>query len=240
MGTEVSHIFKHKPLICIPIAAEGPEDLKQHTEYVSNISPDIIEFRADYYQGGDRVEALNYISSEMPDTPIVFTFRKRDEGGVKDIEESARAGIILEAVSSGHIGLIDIEETTGEEYLDAIVRASKNEGIPIIMSYHDLHGIPSYSIIENKIRNMQQKGADIVKIAVTPRNRNEAFEFMDGFRKIKENTNIPAIAITMGVNGLFLRLFGWVLDSPIIYAAGLVHTAPGQPPAQFIKWLYKR
>lgn len=240
MDTEVGNIFKHKPLICIPIAAASPEDLRQHVEYVRNISPDIIEFRADYYQGADCIEALKYISAQLPNIPIIFTFRKYDEGGVKDIEEGERARIILKAITAGYIGLIDIEESTSDEYLNAIVGASKKEGIPVIMSYHNLNTMPPYDFIENRINRMQQKGADIAKIAVTPRSRSEAFEFADEFRKIKEKTNMPTIIVTMGENGMFLRLFGWVLDSPIIYAAGLVHTAPGQPPAQFIKWLNKR
>ncbi len=232
-------IPRSRPSVCIPIAARGAGDLERHIAFVKDMSPDLVEFRADYYRGPDCAGAAKIISDGLPGMPLIFTFRKRSEGGARDMEESERTAVILNAISSGYISAVDIEESTVEDRLEEVAAASRSNGIPVIMSYHDFFDMPSYEKLRSKIHNMKQKGADVAKISVTPSNRSEAFAFIDNFVRIKRDTDMPTIAVTMGEHGLFLRLFGWVLDNPIIYAAGLVPTAPGQPPAQFIRWFEK-
>ncbi|MDI6600151.1 MAG: type I 3-dehydroquinate dehydratase [Thermoanaerobacteraceae bacterium] len=234
------HIFRNKPLICIPIAPHDLEDLKRQAEYAKGIIPDMVEFRADYYKDNNFNEALKYIAFMLPVTPVIFTFRKKEEGGVSEIKESERLDIILKAVSSGYMSILDIEESTEEGALKRVVDASRHEGIPVMMSYHDMKAVPPNNVLREKLYNIQDKGANAAKIAVTPRSKEEAFKFIETITEIKKAVNISTVVVTMGEHGMFLRLFGWVLESPIIYAAGLVHTAPGQPPAEYVRWLIQR
>lgn len=229
--------FYSKPSLCIPIAARDSEDLDRQIEYVRVISPDFVEFRGDYYPKDGCIEALKQIATELSGIPVIFTFRKKDEGGICELEESERKEIILSAISSGYASILDIEESTKSDDLRDVIDVSRKEGVLVMMSFHDMRTIPPGDIIKEKIENMSRMGADIIKIAVTPRNKKAAFDFIEIMRGIKQITDIPVVIVTMGQHGLFLRLFGWVLESPIVYAAGLVRTAPGQPPAQYVKWL---
>ncbi len=228
-------MIRQRPLLCVPIAANDPADMKHNMDYLKDISPDLVEFRADYYNRPDYIKAVDIISDSLPDIPVIFTFRKHDEGGSMSIKESKRVKIILKAVASGCISLVDIEESTREDYLKIVVEEARQRSVQVLMSYHNFEGIPNRDVLKDKVCNMSQNGADIAKIAVMPRCRCEAFRFVDDYKLIKRESGIPVIGIAMGKYGRRLRLFTSILESPIVYAAGLKPTAPGQIDAHLMR-----
>ncbi|MEJ1691680.1 type I 3-dehydroquinate dehydratase, partial [Escherichia coli] len=83
----------------------------------------ILEWRVDHFAdvaSADAVlEAVRAIRAEMPQTPLLFTFRSANEGGEQAISTDAYLALNRAAVDSGLVDMIDLELFTGDEQVKA-------------------------------------------------------------------------------------------------------------------------
>ena len=76
------------PKICVPIIGKNDTEIIEEVKQIKKSKPDLVEWRVDYYQDVENLvkvkEILKVIRNEIKDLPILFTFRTKKEGGVKD------------------------------------------------------------------------------------------------------------------------------------------------------------
>ena len=78
-------IGKGLPKIAVPLVAANTQELEQALRVLKETAFDIIEFRADFFQAALDAyfiaEQLGIARQAFPDKPLLFTFRRAQEGG---------------------------------------------------------------------------------------------------------------------------------------------------------------
>jgi len=168
---------------------------------------DAVELRLDLYPGIDVERAI-----ATSRKPVIATVRRQVDGGAFVGSEVERAALLARAA--------------GAAYLDVEVDAPDGYGVAgprRIVSAHDMLGVPDD--LDGLFQRCLQRGADLVKIAVTPRDATEAFRLLA----------LPISAIGMGRFGEFTRAL-----APLTYCASEA-IAPGIPsPAVLFDELFVR
>ena len=83
------------PKICVPLTGKKREELLEEASRIRVAAPDLVEWRADYYEHlnceEDFTRTLKEIKEELGDLPLIFTIRSAEEGGNADISEEEYA-----------------------------------------------------------------------------------------------------------------------------------------------------
>ena len=73
------------PKICIPLTSSGKEKLADEARALLSASPDLVEWRVDYFEQSDSLIEVRMMLSALrdilKDIPLLFTFRTVEEGG---------------------------------------------------------------------------------------------------------------------------------------------------------------
>jgi shikimate dehydrogenase/3-dehydroquinate dehydratase type I len=141
-------------LICATVTAATTADLRRQRDTVADA--DMIELRLDTVSDPDAAGAL-----AGRRLPVIVTCRSAAEGGHFKGSEEERKRILLEAVALG-ADYVDVEMQAG--FAD-VIRQRGGQGV--IVSLHDFGGIPVD--LSSRISAMRATGAQVVKVAVTPR-----------------------------------------------------------------------
>lgn len=230
-----------KMLICVPIAATTFAGLEIQLNHISNAKPDLIEWRADYFLGLNQsslIVIVDKLKKAMPDTPVIFTLRDSAEGGYRFMETAERLELVSRAIRSSQIALIDIELSMEQKQRKNILDEAADFGVYTILSFHDFYGTPNRCVMRDKLLDMQDFGARIAKIAVTPVNTADVLELWHAVWEAKSaGLSIPVIGISMGQMGIPSRILASFFGSDIVFAAGDSPSAPGQIPYQTMRTL---
>ncbi len=213
--------------ICVSLAEKTTEGVVDRMVDLGRIA-DLFEIRADTISDLDMLTLLRARTK-----PLIFTCRSAAEGGQWKESETARRMTLLEAVKRG-FDYIDVEYQS--EFLDVVVEKS---GKGLIVSFHDLQGLPDD--LEGLYRKMTARGADIVKIAVTPRSVADVARLTAFARRTGETGEKPLIAIAMGSLGVITRVVGGRYGAPFTFASAEsgAEAAPGQVPARRMSETYR-
>jgi len=141
-------------LICATVTAATTADLRRQRDAVA--TADLIELRLDTVSDPDAAGALAGRRA-----PVIVTCRSAAEGGHFKGSEEERKRILLEAVALG-ADYVDVEMQAG---FGDLIRQRSGRGL--IVSLHDFDGIPAD--LSSRISAMRATGAQVVKIAVTPK-----------------------------------------------------------------------
>ncbi len=221
------------PLICVPVLAEGIDDLLKQVLYVMDHRPDLIEWRADGFGWRHNTisvfEIIKGIKEIINRIPLIFTLRRREEGGLGNITEDLRLRIIKDALLTYDVDYLDLELSTCPENIRDIRETAVKTGAQLMLSYHDFDKTPTEEALSAKVRRARELGADMIKIAVTARDPGDVLKLLAFTYRIKnEGLNIPITIMAMGRLGTFARIATGFFGSDIIYASGTVATASGQ------------
>ena len=162
---------------------------------------DAVELRLDLYPDADPGRAYG--------KPVVATVRREREGGRFRGDDRARREILARAAGAA---FIDTELDAPADLAPAGPRR--------IVSHHDLDGVPAD--LDGLFERCLLRGADVVKIAATPRSAGEAFRLLD----------LPTAGLGMGSYGGFTRVL-----APWTYCAR-EPVAPGIPTPDDLFDLY--
>ena len=71
--------------ICVPITGTDLEEIKEQAEKIANMNPDVVEWRADFYDVKDNDETefeqcLKAINDNLKKITIIYTYRTSNEG----------------------------------------------------------------------------------------------------------------------------------------------------------------
>lgn len=225
------------PLITMPFVGKTLEGLKEECQTALEHLPDLVEWRADYFEGigepAKALEGLNTLNDNLGGIPILFTLRSASEGGAQVLEDSTRYEVIEAVVQTGLVSLVDIEAASPQSLIEPVRALTRAHGVALILSNHDFKATPEPEEMVNRLLKAQALGADIVKLAVMPQSREDVLNLM--LASVRYN-DLPdathAVTISMSGDGLITRLAAAFSHSVITFCAGKGVSAPGQVPAE--------
>ena len=221
------------PKICVPIVGKTKEDILEQANTILSTPADIIEWRMDWFEKVENVASVVEMAKELrdvfKDTPILATFRSKKEGGEREVSTEYYVTLNCEVAKSKYVDAVDVELFTGDKEVEEIVKVAHENDIKVVMSNHDFFKTPSQEEIVNRLCLMQEKGADIPKIAVMPTCKKDVLTLLSATREMsEEKADRPIITMSMAATGVISRLSGEVFGSCLTFGAAKKASAPGQ------------
>ncbi|MBB5346625.1 type I 3-dehydroquinate dehydratase [Desulfoprunum benzoelyticum] len=223
------------PLICLPLVAATRAELIAQAQGLAALQPDLVEWRADGFGAVEDVaaclSALDELRRTIGEMPLIFTCRIDREGGMRTLAPAKRLEIIVAAIASGAVDLVDIELGNGREFIDAVRQHTRANRVALILSYHNFKETPDETFIYNTLLAAWQAGADIPKLAVMPREYRDVLVLLSATDRARNSViDSPLVTISMGEQGAVSRVAGGLFGSDITFAVGTAASAPGQIP----------
>ncbi|MDK7750443.1 type I 3-dehydroquinate dehydratase [Brevibacterium sp. UMB10442] len=189
---------------------------------------------------GEKIAEVAAALRERAQLPLIFTVRSEAEGGqcaeaaytsaVEALTQCAETSGAV-AVSAGTGGATDVQIAVDVEVARpdsrSLIEKARAQGTHVIASFHDFEATP-HDLLE-RMHTMEQAGASVAKIAVTPTSMGDVIKVLDVTNQAQDALNIPVIAISMGRMGAVTRLMGAEFGSCATFATGPQGaSAPGQ------------
>ena len=219
--------------ICVPLVAQTDYDVDYQSRIIAKSDPDIVEFRADLYEKcldkDSMMNTLKKIHDKLGQFPIVFTFRTKGEGGGTEASLSQYRDLLMEAIDSGYIDIVDVEYFSDMEIVDEVIAEAHSKGIYVIVSNHDFKTTIPMEQIVDRFKSIIFTGADIAKIAMMPEEGSQVVDMMQAAKELQESGNqTPLIVISMGELGVETRTTGEMYGNAVSFATAGIPSAPGQ------------
>lgn len=239
-GVEVG---RGMPKVVVPVVGATRQEAEEQAREVLAAAPDLVEWRADFCEGGgdprQAVEILSSLREILGEIPILFTFRTRSEGGEGDISPAAYRELNRWVAGNGQADGIDVECFSGtQEDIRTLIDHIRAAGKVVVGSNHDFHRTPPKGEMVERLRKMEELGAHVAKLAVMPRNPADVLELLSA---TEEMTRLyargPVVTVSMSGTGTVSRLCGEVFGSAMTFGAVGRTSAPGQIPVKELRAL---
>ena len=224
-----------RPLICSPLVGRTRERLLSETANVRAKSPDVIEWRVDYYEAIADTHAVlatgEAIRDLVGDTPVIFTRRSVREGGESIAIGDEEVVRLYEAVAASKlVDLIDFEMGNDADHIRLVRAATRASATALVLSYHNFGYTPGHDVLVDRFLEADRLGADVGKVAAMPRDRADVLTLLSATATAEAKARIPLISMSMGPLGVATRMVGGVFGSSLSFAIGEGASAPGQMP----------
>ena len=223
-----------KPKVIVPIVAATAQGILEKAREFRAHALDVVEWRVDFYEDVFQLpkvlSTLKGLREILGETPILFTFRTRKEGGEKEIDMEAYTALNTAVAQSGDADAVDVEVFSGDEVVRRNIQAIHAAGKAVVGSNHDFGGTPDKADLLFRLRKMQELGADIPKIAVMPRCPGDVIALLDATQEMSgKYADRPIITMSMGA-GVVSRLCGEYFGSAMTFGAVGQVSAPRADP----------
>ncbi len=220
-----------RPTLIVSIVEASEGAICNAAKQIALSGADVVEWRVDRYKScrnSDQViSMIEKLRSRIGSLPILLTIRTSHEGGDWHPSSEEYRDAIADICTTRSIDFIDIQYRNPEA--KRCFKAAKAHSIPIIASHHDFASTPSITEMTDHLDAMAAMGADICKIAVTPRTNKDVITALETARQWTLTSTIPAIVISMGSLGTISRLAGYQFGSCATYTClPSTPAAPGQ------------
>ena len=227
------------PKICIPVTGKTAEEICEQTKKILELEPDLAEWRIDCWEekaGEEKIcEMLRTITDILGEIPLLFTFRTAAEGGARPIGSKDYVKLLKTAAKTGFADLIDIEVFSCKDQAEALIGEIQQAGARVVASNHHFDRTPSRDEIFERLEAMEAAGADILKLAVMPKDFSDVCCLLEATNAFAQKTQRPLITMSMGKTGVLSRLCGEITGSSVTFGAGVNASAPGQVPAEKLR-----
>lgn len=142
-------------------------------------------------------------------------------------------------IEKGSLDLLDVELFMPEKQVSDLLAKAHDHQIKIIMCNHDFDKTPSKDTIVERLTMMEEKGADICKIAVMPQSNQDVITLMTATVEARQKLQNPLITMSMGSLGMVTRVSGEAFGSAATFGAAQEASAPGQVPVTLLKEILK-
>lgn len=225
------------PAICIPNVGKTKEEILDLARQYLTMPMDLMEWRADWFEDvDDSAQVLDVLASLreiLGDTPLLFTFRTKQEGGVHDMSKEDYVSLNKTVADQKIADIIDVEIFTGDEVVADMIAFIHANGRKVIASNHDFDKTPSKSDLIYRLRKMQDMQADIPKIAVMPKSKKDVLTLLAATEEMVSNyADRPIITMSMAGMGSISRFSCEVFGSCLTFGSGSMASAPGQIGAE--------
>ncbi|WP_086349960.1 type I 3-dehydroquinate dehydratase [Candidatus Enterococcus clewellii] len=222
------------PKIIVPLVERKEAAILEEAKKLAQLDCDIIEWRIDFFEevtNEKKVAELSKQLRECLNKPLLVTFRTKKEGGELELSDAQYFSIYEEVIASGSADLIDVELFMPSEASAKLIAKAQAQGVKIVMCNHDFHATPEQTEIVNRLKMMQEKGADICKIAVMPQSPADVLTLLAATEEMKRKyADRPLITMSMGALGMVSRVSGQTFGSDATFGAAAQASAPGQVP----------
>ena len=225
-------IGKGKPLICVSVMDTKKEDIVAEVKRLVEKHTEMVEWRVDAFEGAESPNAVREVLAEVAEfikeTIFVFTFRSKDQGGLRSLSNEKVYDLHQVAAESKVVDFVDVEYFYTED-ADAEIEELQRMGIKVITSHHDFHETPSSDVLFMLMEQMRHSKSDIVKLAVMPQSASDVLRLLEETNHFSTRyPNQPLITMAMGKIGMISRISGETFGSCVTFAAGKNASAPGQ------------
>lgn len=247
-----------RPKVVVPITANTPEKIIEECEQAVKLPCDIIEWRADYYLSAienleealrskeaylDLVKILDDVNYIAGDKPVIFTVRRKGQGGQVEITKEQNDSIWSLVAQSQLADFIDVElfdenDTVDEYKLQDQIDQIHEYGSRVILSYHDFKGMPRPEEMINLVKVMASLQPDICKVAAMANSEDDAKNLLKATAFLTKKGIGPVATMAMGELGKTTRVAAGRYGSCMTFASGNEASAPGQVDVFTMKkWL---
>ena len=218
--------------IVVPVVSERAGTLAREVRTLAGHPHDLLEWRVDAAQAvGEDLGAACDAVLGAADVPVLATVRTLHEGGRADLDEEAYPRLV--SWLAGLVDAVDVEVARpGARDLIAQAQAA---GARVVASAHDFSATPGADELMARLEAMASLGADVAKIACTPRTPGDVLAVLDAQAWALEGLGIPVIVISMGTLGAPSRIVGSALGCAATFATVGESSAPGQLTAEQVR-----
>ena len=234
-----------RPAVVVPLTGADAGELLAQVRALPGSGVDVLEWRVDLLAAVDgagacagagagdavvssAIDVLRAVAPEFPELPLLATVRTTREGGGADLDAEAYAQLVGALAESGPVDAVDVEHRhPGAASARA---AAERAGVQVVASYHDFDATPPVEEIVGVLAEMEEAGADVAKIAVTPRSAADVVTLLDATERRFRDARRPLVTVAMGALGAPSRLVGGVFGSAATFATAGAASAPGQLP----------
>ena len=152
--------------------------------------------------------------------PIIATNRCQKEGGRWDGSEEARVELLVSTLT--RVDAVDVELFA--PLRNRVADAARSLNKVLIISSHDFKATPTASVMMAILEHAMSVGADIAKLAVTPKSTADTLALLT----VTQEADFPVSTIAMGKRGSHTRVVAPIYGSVLTYGAVEDAVAPGQ------------
>ena len=227
------------PKICVPLIGNKSEEICTQAVNAKTAGAELVEWRADYYcdlcNEDDLRDTLEKLIRILDQIPLIFTIRTKKEGGNAELSTEEYIRINLAAARTKKADFVDVEVFGEEEEKKSLILQLQKEGCRVIASSHDFEKTEEKEALVQRFKRMDETGADILKIAVMPKNFEDVAAIMQATKEMCTYTSKPLISMSMGSIGSISRIAGENFGSCLTFATVGAASAPGQFPIQELR-----
>ena len=228
------------PKVCIPIVGKTEAEIVAAARQMPSSAADLVEWRADWYEAVSDAALvcalLRELRAAIGSLPLLMTFRTKREGGEREIGPDDYVQLYEKAMDTGCVDMIDAELFMGDAVLGKLIRKAHEKGVRVVASNHDFNKTPEKAEMICRLRMMDAAGADILKIAVMPRDAPDVLALLEVTHMMNEGlTDKPLITMSMGQLGMISRIAGETFGSAVTFGSMGKASAPGQIDAVKLK-----
>ncbi|VVB51137.1 3-dehydroquinate dehydratase [uncultured archaeon] len=194
-------------MICVTLTQRTPEEM---VKAAAESNADLVEVRLDYLDEAADLTPLAQIKK-----PVIATCMASWEGGHFKGHDDHRFQILTKALE--YSKFITVELRGNPRLRDGLIAAAKNAKVKVIIAHHDFEGTPDLRGVLEILKHEQSLGADIAKVAFTPKSMEDVLTVIDSIPKSR--LPIPVIAISMGELGRISRIAGVLFGGFLTYAS---------------------
>lgn len=227
-----------RPKIIVPLVGKTADSILEAAEQARDLDCDLIEWRIDFYEEVEtpqKVATLSHQVKQAVQKPLLVTFRTKKEGGELELPDDQYFAIYKEVLTQGAADLLDLELFMPAEEVAATIELAHENGVKVVMCNHDFDATPSQEEIVRRLSLMEEKGADICKIAVMPQSNKDVLTLLAATAEMKEKATRPLITMSMGALGMVSRVSGEAFGSAATFGAAKQASAPGQVPVSVLR-----
>ena len=227
-----------RPKIIVPLVGKTADSILEAAEQARDLDCDLIEWRIDFYEEVEtpqKVAALSHQVKQAVQKPLLVTFRTKKEGGELELPDDQYFAIYKEILTQGAADLLDLELFMPAEEVAATIELAHENGVKVVMCNHDFDATPSQEEIVRRLSLMEEKGADICKIAVMPQSNKDVLTLLAATAEMKDKATRPLITMSMGALGMVSRVSGEAFGSAATFGAAKQASAPGQVPVSVLR-----
>ncbi|MEC8056827.1 MAG: type I 3-dehydroquinate dehydratase, partial [Pseudomonadota bacterium] len=160
-------------------------------------------------------------------------------GGKLKLTDQEYEKIYAEYLKKPFMQLLDIEMFRDPAAVAKLTKLAHQKKVLVVMSNHDFDKTPSEQEIVSRLLKQDQMGADILKIAVMPKSKQDVFTLMNGTLKVSEQSKKPLLTMSMGRLGTISRIATANMGGSLSFGMIGEASAPGQIDVTQLKQFLK-
>ncbi|MFN0298304.1 type I 3-dehydroquinate dehydratase [Acinetobacter albensis] len=228
----------------VPITAKTKQQALEQAQMIAeNPNADMAEFRIDLLDFASDTKAVIALGKELnqvlKNKPLIATIRTANEGGKLKVSDAEYEKIYSEYLKQPFMQLLDIEMFRDQARVEKLTQRAHQKNVLVIMSNHDFDKTPAQQDIEQRLLKQDQMGADILKIAVMPKSKQDVLTLMNATLNVSQKSKKPLLTMSMGRLGTISRIATANMGGSMSFGMIGEASAPGQIDVAQLKQFLK-